>query len=457
MTEIARRVIQRLPRRSRPPQPPPTPAARQLRVEVAGAIDGQAVAAMTASLGELLRGLGLDATVDVASSRRADTDLAVSLDGHPVALVPEKALAGDDRPTQTLEQRVTTGVLRRLPLLLGDRLDGRPTASYLLAVGCAPPSADADGDPDDIERAERLLDDRSREDIILEVPASTLRRVADDDQRAVADLRETEFRKRGVVYPDMRLRVTDEEPGRVRLRFNDVALPAADLGVEAGWPEVVRHLGTELAARRHWFLRLSHLTRMLDQDLSYLYPALVDTALANYPAGVLTGCLRELLRSGRRIRNLPRILWLMLEQDDVPGGADMLRLSESPRLAKSRYRPSARRDPVLLASLVRTISAEETWRLRNYRAPANAVRLPTSVEERLAAGGEASAKAEWAAVHALASAPGAGPVVTRTYAAIPSVRDALQALERPPQVVASQELPPDADLAAFRILGQEKP
>jgi hypothetical protein len=137
-----------------------------------------------------------------------------------------------------------------------------------------------------------------------------------------------------------------------------------------------------------------------------------------------------------------------------PAKSDILRLSESPLLPKVRHRPSASPDPVVQAVRVRKLAAEEEWRLGNYRPLTQAVRLHPDIERRLLAkdGLEALARAEWAAVRAFAKAPQAEHVVTRTVGALGPVRAALQAVEKVPRVVASHELPPDADLQALPIL-----
>jgi hypothetical protein len=234
-----------------------------------------------------------------------------------------------------------------------------------------------------------------------------------------------------------------------------VTLPVRRLGEHAGWTDVVHSLHAELAARRHWFVRMRQVRDLMDKDLVYVLPDLVAVAEANFTRAQITACVRELVRAGRRMRNVPRILWLMLEAGGgFPAKSDILRLSESPLLPKVRHRPSASPDPVVQAVRVRKLAAEEEWRLGNYRPLTQAVRLHPDIERRLLAkdGLEALARAEWAAVRAFAKAPQAEHVVTRTVGALGPVRAALQAVEKVPRVVASHELPPDADLQALPIL-----
>lgn len=466
MSELVRRALEALPRLTGASAPEPQSAAspRRIRVGVSAAanvLDLCGSAAMTAvrhGVGALCRDLGLDAEVEVVPATvPGDSHVAVSVAGRPVTLLPSDAIAASRLPADMLYRHVVEGTLRRLPLLLDPKaLPG--VASYLVAVGCAPPSSESDTGPD-VETAEELIAARNNDEIVIELPAHTLRRVGDGGARAVAHLRETEFRKRGIRYPDVRIEVVDHEPGIVRLRLNDVTLPTCELGADADWGIVVQHLGRELQVRRHWFIRADDVRRVLEHDLRYLFPQLVAATVGAYSLAEITACLRELLRSERRIRNLPRIAWLMLEQGDAIGASDVLRLSESPLTPTGRRRSGGGRDPVVLAARVRKIAAEETWRLGNFRPLSRAYRLPAALEERLVAEvqrGQAG-RAEWEVVRVLTAEPGVERVVTHTIEAIGPVRDAVQALDRPPRVVASQELPPDVDLGLFPIVGEGGP
>jgi hypothetical protein len=382
------------------------------------------------------------------------TEAMVSIDQRPVAHLRP----GDLRPEEAAESflnDVMYRVLRRLPLLAGPGVGPQSTAAYLMLLGCRVP-AGTSVDAFDVEDAERLIDDRSGEHIVVEVAVPTMRPRDGAEAGAMVELREAEFRESGAVYPDVRVVLTDERPGSVRLRLNDVALPMRRLDEDAGWTDVVRHLHEELVGRRHWFVRMRHVTQRLDEDLLYALPELAAVAEANYSRAQITACLRELVRSGRRMRNVPRILWLMLEAGGSPAGSDILRLSESPLLPKARHRPPADRDPVVQAVRVRKLAAEEEWRLGLFRAPRHAVRLDPGIEKRLLGGDKAEAlgEAEWAAVRAFASAPDAehAAVITRTVGALGPVRAALQAVEKVPLVVTSHELPPDADVDVLPVL-----
>jgi hypothetical protein len=427
----------------------------QLRVPPGSS--GEALAAaLQGSVTDLVADLAVprDVEVSLARQRRRLAAVTASIDGRPVAhrAAPDVGQHG----TGGLERSVLEGILRRLSLLLGGHQGPHDAARLLVDVGCGRSSLVGDGHG--VEAMELALDARADDVIVVEVSEATFRRADNDAQRAVVRMREGEFRKYGASYPDVRVVPTDDLAGHVRLRLNDVWLPAHQLGTAADWTDVVALLGRELSARRHWFLRVSDVSSLLDSHLGSLFPELVAVTRANYSAPLLTASLRELLRSGKRIRNLPRILWMLLEQGAAPAGPDVLRLAESPLLPKTTYGPRAYRDPVLLASRVRKSANEESWWVGNYTIPRHAVRLAPEVEEALmhADTPRRVAHAEWAAVRAVATDPDVGRVVVRTSRAIGPVRDALQALTTVPRVTASQELPPDADLTSFPVVRERE-
>jgi hypothetical protein len=464
VTNLARRLLGSLQKHAAtsPPESDSNPVSDQpLRVGIRlpESLDADFADGLTGSVGSqlsaLLRELGIDRKPVITAERADPGDLAasVSIDQRPVALLrcehPHPEDAGE-----SLLNGVMDRILRRLALLPGPGVGARSTLAYLMTLGCRAP----DGTPVDafdVDAAEKLIDARSGEEIVLEVAAPTMRRVDGSAAEAMVRLRETEYRKWGVVYPGVTVVLTDDRPGWVRLRLNDVTLPVRHLGDDAEWLDVVHHVGAELANRRHWFIRMRDMARVMDEDLVYVAPDLVAVAEANYSRAQLTACMRELVRGGRRVRNFPRILWLLIEAGGSPAGPDILRISESPLLPKSRHRPPAERDPIVQAVRVRKLAAEENWRLGSYWAPQHAVRLDPEIEHRLLADGQAGAalaEAEWAAVRALATEPAAQRVITRTVEALGPVREVMQAVDNVPRVTASHELPPDADLNDLPVL-----
>lgn len=468
MTELGRRLLDTLQNRGGTPAPGPARGSApgepmdvgihlpsSLPPDIADDLKDELRAYLSALVSDF--GLDREPVITEAMDGSDATEATLSIDQRPVAHLRTDHLRPEDA-AESLRNGVMSRILRRLSLLAGPSVDPRSTSAYLMMLGCRVPPDTAE-QSFDVEAAERLIDDRPGEHILLEVAAPTMRRLQGDEARAMVELRETEFRESGMVYPDASVVLTDDQPGSVRLRLNDVTLPVRRLGEHAGWADVTRHLHAELAGRRHWFVRMRQVADLMDRDLVYLVPDLVAVAEANYSRAQISACMRELVRSGRRMRNVPRILWLMLEAGGgSPAGPDFLRLSESPLLPKARDRPSADRDPVVQAVRVRKLAAEEEWRLGNYRPLRQAVRLDPGIEERLLdkSGAEALARAEWAAVRAFATAPEAEYVVTQTVKALGPVRAALQAVDRVPRVVCSHELPPDADLGALTVLTDPK-
>jgi hypothetical protein len=459
MTEIAKRVLGTLHKLASAPEPEtPSAAEPSLAVEIllpdqlhAAFADGP-VGALHQQLNGLLAELDLDRAAAITTGPTGSDTAAVSIDRRPLAYFAAGELPQPES-ADLLCDAILNRILRRLPLLAGPAIAPRSTAAYLLALGCRVP-AKAAADTFDVDTAERLINDRRDEKIVIGVPACTMRHANQAGTRAFAEFRDTEFRKYGVIYPDARVVLTDDDHGAISLRLNDVTLPTRRLGADAGWVEVVDYVRTESTARRHWFVRTDQVTRAIEQDLCYVFPDLVEIAQANYSREQITAGLRELLRSGRRARNLPRILWLLIESGGPAAGEDIVHMSESPLLPKARHQPTAERDPVVQAVRIRKIAAEEDWRLGNYREPRHAVRLDPEIEERLVAAGDPDvrAHAEWAAVRAVAGAPETEHVVTRTVAALSGVRDALQAINSVPRVMTSHELPPDVDIGTLAVL-----
>ncbi len=456
MSDMARRAIKALPRLSgsTSPAPPDEPPSPRLVVEV------RAPAAVLRNCGpdtwrvlaDGLRGycrdLRVDAVVETTAAVDRSDQVSVSLNGRPLALAASDDVTRASAPGVELCHIALRGMAHRLPLLLGD--GAADWARQLLALGCALPPADTSPRTSDLD-AEDLFRRGAPREIFLEVSPDTMRRTG--DARAVPRLREREFEKRGVRYPDIRLQLADTATDTLTLRLNDVTLPPLPLPPDADWPDAVGAVGDELAARRHWFVRSDQVERTLTDDFGFLVPELVSATLRAFTVEEVTACFRELVWSGRRIRNVPRILWLMLEEGDTHATTDRLRLSESPLTPRGRHQPGSSLDPVVLAARVRKMAAEESWRLGNYRFPQRSVRLERGLEERLLGStGDAVATTEWDIVRTLAAAPEAERIVTHTIEAIRGVREAAAPLARRLRVMASQELPPDVDVESFTTL-----
>lgn len=432
-----------------------TPASLRVEVTLPDHLPPAVVGGFEQEARELLVGLlddlSVERTLQLSVHTRRTPDVEISIDRRPVAhLALSNDLVGDP---PALVTQALSAVTARLPVVAGVGPCSRSSAGYVCSVGRRVPT-DLPDSSLEVGRAEHAIGDRDVEEIVVEAPLAIVRNARAADLDAVPNLRRREYRKRGMRYPNVRLVIQEDRPGLVRLRLNDVRLPGRRFDHDAGWGAVVRYLSEEITRRRHWYVREQHVARMLDEDLSLFFPDLVAVIRERFSPSEISACLRELVRSGWRVRNLSRILWTLLEQGGSPAGPDILRLDETPLLPDFPDRVAAERDPVLMAIRVRKLSVEERWRLGTYASPTGAARLPAELEELLTVIDRSTrlAKAEWSAVRAVAARPSVNMIVTRTVEALAPVRDALQCLAMPPLVVSSHELPPDADLGALMTL-----
>jgi len=410
--------------------------------------------AMRSLIGDRAAEFGLKSRPVVTTTTQDSPALAVSVNRRPVVFwTPTDSVRPDD--PQAVKDLVGGFLLRRLSLLL-DGPSGADSVvrGYLTDLGIRPPSGTYAGRPSPgaiAEAGEELVEQLAPHEVVVAASAQTLRRTRDPLPDDLIRLRTRLFGRTGVRFPDVRLTPTSEPPGTVRIRLNNVEFPIARLGAEAGWREVVGCLEQAISAHAHWFVRLSQVGASLD-TLGYVLPDLSAASEGSYPRSLLTACLREMVRSGESIRNLPRLLWLLLELGSSSAGEDRVRLAESPLLPMDRYAAPAVRNPVVLASRLRKILTEESWRTEGSGGLGRMGRLPAEVEDALVEAPEgALADHEWLAVRLTAGQEQPEVLVTRTIRAIARVRAALQALPRPPKVVASYELPPDVDLTAVVV------
>ena len=358
-----------------------------------------------------------------------DHAATVDVDGRPLAVGLTTA-GGDFDFAEDLAARL----LRRPGLLCGQPGPPATVAAYLADLGLRPGRADQPGAsvPD---RAEAAVDSIAPDEIVLEAPAAVLRQIGRDECGLVPKLRHRVLTGFGVHLPDIRLVPAPSTEPVLRIQVHDLVVPVRLTGAGAGWAEVVNGLSRTIRPRIHWFLRRRDVVAALD-DLGYLMPDLVQSGTERYGTGTLTAVLREVVRHGGSIRNLGRIILLLLDLGGPAPGSDRLALTEQPRSPMS--------DSVVLAALLRKARAEEAWRIGTPRPPERAGRLHEQTETALT-GRSAPASTQWAALAEIAGLGTPELVVTRSVQALPAVGWCLQALPHPPRVVASLELPPDAD------------
>ena len=376
----------------------------------------------------------------------------VSVNGLPATTFdPSPLEAGPERAPE-VAGGVVRGLLGRLPLLIGPGAY-LTNEAYVVDLGLAVsplhrPRAWSGA------AAEDLVNRAHVEVTRIRITSATLRRFGPHAREAIQAARQAAYLQSGAALPAVTLEVTDLPEGAMQLNLNHVRLPLQMLGPHSSWEDVVDVFAGLTKYRRHWFLRPDHISRRIEREVRWAYPALVEIAESSFDSATLTAVFRELLRSGATIRNLPRLLWLLLEQEPSRAGADSLRLTESPLVPRGRSEDDAtkvERDPAVLAARIRKLAVEEAWRLGSYLPPSTPRRLPFDLELELTDRDPDGVRAEveWAVVDALIAAPETRTIVTRHMESIARVRAVLQALPVPPRVISSHELPPDYDLAGI--------
>jgi hypothetical protein len=461
VTRIARDLLESVRRQLRGSGEDAGASQAPLSLRVPSDVPDEVAAAAAERLATLVRHrageLGLtgdvSSTVVPAGSREPT---AVLLGGRPVAVVPV-AESGRDDWAEAVTEATDRALLRRLPLLLGagtadlpsgstgDREPPDALAAYLLANGVSVARAQAAQDSaasgipaGTCELGELLIDQRVPREVLVQASSATLRQVSGPRPDDLVRAREHLFVETGLQFPDVRLSVTDDAPGTVRFRLNDVTL-TRKLGAAAGWSEVVDALAAELTAYRSWFVRVSDVTQSLDQ-LEGSMPDLVRLSTRCHSRPLLAACLRALLRRGGSVRNLPRVLWLLLEVGrETP--TDRLTLSYRPLLASvGEWEPVPPEPDLLVAGLLRRVEEESPVLPRGSSAVPD-LRLDPRVEDALLQATDVAAlgAAEW---EVLAAVPTDRPVrlVVGPVRALAAVQAALQALPNPPQVVSLQQL-----------------
>ena len=485
MTEIARDVFRILRRRpgsavSPPPEQLPSSAAEMnLTVQVPTGIADAEITQLENGLHRAITGrarsLGVmrDVTVKVTRPEAGEDTVAVWAAGRPLAvgLPTDSGLPAEDwarnmvssvdyallrRPSFLLDAPLAEQHAARLQASMSDdwRDSYRGVPAYLLDNGISLPGEDQLDAPRGLrqcdsaaEIGELLIDRLASPEIVVEVAEATLRNTPVDAAAALVSVREALYTQTGVQFPDVRIVPTDQPPHVVAIHLNHVRLPEFRVAEESGWQDVVPALGGILRAFAPWFLHVGDV-RTARTQLGDVLPDLISLSRSLYPDPLLSACLRSLMVHGDSIRNLPRILWLLLEAGAIDPADDRVLLAESPHLPSAGTAPVVQRDPELLASALRKVVAEDAWRVGAPGPGDPCVCLPSEVERSLIepADADALAHAERQAVAMLSSVDRPFQVAAHSARALRPLRYALLALPEPPRVVASQELPLDQEM-----------
>jgi hypothetical protein len=417
-------------------------------------------------------GLGYEPVVESVVDETVGASVAISFDDRPVAVGVTAPLSmASDAWASTVAAGVERALGRRLSLLLDDgeknkHVQGLREATPSLGVDtCAGALAYVLDNGLSLARlpgsslrahaqvssaaelGEVLADSMAEREVVVHVAEATLRHTTGNRPDDLVRAREEMYASSGLQFPDVRLVPTSDAPGTVQVRLNDVTLSAQHLAQTAHWADVVALVMQELYEHGHWFIRMADVRDALD-NLSDVLPDLVELADKCYSTALLAAFLRELARDGQSIRNLPRILWLLLEAGSSGAGSDVVRLSQTPLLPAMGSLPVVQHDPAVLASASRKRVTEERWRAGGAERAAAMIRIPREVEDALLdpPSRSALAEAEWRVLAAVGILDHPAMLVARSRASLRPLRTALQALPQPPHIIASHELPPDASL-----------
>jgi hypothetical protein len=406
-------------------------------------------------------GVNREPSVHIESTQSAQPTVDVSADGRPVASDVAAAEDDDERWPRAVALGVDRALRRHLSVLLDEPTTEqyaakvgaivsaenharyRTVPGYLLDNGFSlkaidnlkPEPGALDERPTGFDVGEVILNVAAPRMITVELADAILRK-GEETQRELVKTREEIYFQTGVHFPDVNLKIADLPPGMVNVEFNQVRLPEVRIHADADWRDVVHVLNDLLRAHIQWFLRTEDV-EAARSVLSDTLPDLIWLSRYFFEAPLLTACLRSLVRNGDRMRNLPRILWLLLEAGATKAGEDCVRLG-SAQLRSSNSGPDVQRDPDILAA----------WQVDAPTGGSPIVRLPPELETALIEPADAAAlaEAEWRAVRIIGSIGGPSRVVTHSMDTLRPVRDALLALPHPPQVMASLEFPPDTQL-----------
>jgi hypothetical protein len=478
VTDVLADLVRSLRRRRVADEPPPPPRAPiDVSIQVGPEISSHQSQLIEAAVADQISRRAAELAIGRRTQARVVRDDApsdavlVSIDGQPAAVSTFRATARADADTVvTLVDEVDRMVRRRLSILLDPagrddhiRALSRRTHTeglalcagvpdHLLDLGISLSGLDRIGDAPELGRVastaelgEHLVSRLAAPSVRVSVPENVLRATAPGDAGALVAARERIFAGTGVQFPDVELEVRAAGEGRIRVRLNDVEV-ALGAGTGTGWAAVVDRLRPVLAEHAAWLLR-SDDVEQAREALRWVTPDLYALSTEAFTTPLLTAGLRTLLDSGESIRNLSRILWLLIEPyseriGDTPGRA-------GPHLSGPGNAPI---DPELLACHVRTLMAEEARQGGWADARPDGVLIPQDVETlTLGAAGPECSTALWRVVLAARDLPPAVRVVTRSPEAVRPVRRALQSLPAPPVVVAAQEMPLEAALPVLRL------
>jgi hypothetical protein len=403
-------------------------------------------------------GLPRGAKVETAVSETGAFE--VFADDRPVTIFPGGPPAD---PVESVVEATHWALLRRLPILLHDadvtrlspalRIEkperSREVLEYVLSNGVSlarlaeltPRTW-----PDEIRTADvaEALLDQLPASINVAVPESILSGLVDSDLDAVGHVRRDLLHRLGAGFPDLKFSIERGPVTRTQLFLNDVEGPWVRMAAGSDWRSLVSTLEGLLLDHASWFVRAAHLAEEKTRVANLFYD-LVEISDLNVSDAELTACVRCLLANRDSVRNLPRVLWQLIEASQDSGRVDEVVLAEPHMITPEQSTRSLHPHPELSATEVRRGIAYEDWTGGVVGQPTTTVSLPLEAETAVVDAADPSTlgAAEWRVLRAVFGHGKVEVVAARAPVAITRLRQVMYCLPDPPRVIATRELPPD--------------
>src|SRR5215467_2355972 len=199
---------------------------------------------------------------------------------------------------------------------------------------------------------------------------------------AFIEMRQRVFNDLGITFPDIGVKTDDGVPeGTAVVRLNDVVHTPRPLPAGACTADIAALLEARLRAQASWFISLTEVHRTIE-EMKLALPDLVSSVLDRYSEPQLCLFGRTFAAERVPVRNVARLMVLLL--DVPPPGAtnDLVRLAEPTRLGDER---TGRSTPGMLVSYTRQQVNEEAARARPGLAEVPCTRLPADLDATFSA------------------------------------------------------------------------
>lgn len=200
--------------------------------------------------------------------------------------------------------------------------------------------------------------------------------------RAFIELRERLFNDLGVAFPDIEVRTDCAVPERALVvRLNHVRHAARPLPDGACMADIAAVLEGRLRAHPSWFVSLAEVHRTIE-EMKLALPDLVSSVLDRYSEPQLCLFGRTFVAERLPVRNVARLMILLLDVPPPVAGHDLVRLAEPSRLGDER---AGRSTPGTLVSYTRQQMHEEAARAQPGLVAVERTRLPGDVDTAFSA------------------------------------------------------------------------